>query len=75
MLHWEQQSGKPKTLAREILLRNFTGLTCDGGNAKRAGLVSNRNTGEPSVLAFSDGKTVLVDEFDKIDVRQRLLMD
>ena len=56
-----------KTLARDILLRNFTGLTSVGGNATRAGLVCNRNTGEPGVLAFSDGKTVLVDEFDKID--------
>jgi len=56
-----------KTLARDILLRNFTGLTSVGGNATRAGLVSNRNSGEPGVLAFSDGKTVLVDEFDKID--------
>ena len=56
-----------KTLARDILLRNFTGFTSIGGNATRAGLVCNRSTGEPGVLAFSDGKTVLVDEFDKID--------
>lgn len=56
-----------KTLARDILLRNFTGLTPVGGNATRAGLVCNRSTGEPGALAFSDGKTVLVDEFDKID--------
>ena len=47
-----------KTLARDILLRNFTGLTSVGGNATRAGLVCNRSTGEPGVLAFSDGKTV-----------------
>ncbi len=56
-----------KTLARDILLRNFTGLTPVGGNATRAGLVCNRSTGEPGALAFSDGKTVLVDEFDKIE--------
>lgn len=56
-----------KTLARDILLRNFTGLTPVGGNATRAGLVCNRSTGELGALAFSDGKTILVDEFDKID--------
>jgi hypothetical protein len=54
-------------LARDILLRNFTGLTPVGGNTTRAGLVCNRNTGEPGALAFSNGKLVLVDEFDKID--------
>lgn len=56
-----------KTLAREILLQNFSGLTPVGGNATRAGLVCNRSTGELGALGFSDGKTVLVDEFDKID--------
>lgn len=56
-----------KTLARDMLLQNFSGLTPVGGNATRAGLVCNRSTGELGALGFSDGKTVLVDEFDKID--------
>lgn len=56
-----------KTLARDTLLRSFSGLTPIGGNATRAGLVCNRSTGELGALGFSDGKTVLVDEFDKID--------
>lgn len=59
--------GSAKSLARDILLRNFTGLTPVGGNTTRAGLVCSRSTGEPGALAFSDGKLVLVDEFDKID--------
>ncbi len=59
--------GSAKSLARDILLRNFTGLTPVGGNTTRAGLVCSRSTGEPGALAFSDGKVVLVDEFDKID--------
>jgi hypothetical protein len=59
--------GSAKSLARDILLRNFTGLTPVGGNTTRAGLVCNRSNGEPGALAFSDGKLVLVDEFDKID--------
>ena len=59
--------GSAKSLARDILLRNFSGLTPVGGNTTRAGLVCSRSTGEPGALAFSDGKLVLVDEFDKID--------
>jgi hypothetical protein len=56
-----------KTLARDILLQTFSGLTPVGANATRAGLVCNRSTGESGALAFSDGKCVLVDEFDKIE--------
>jgi len=59
--------GSAKSLARDILLRNFSGLTPVGGNTTRAGLVCSRSNGEPGALAFSDGKVVLVDEFDKID--------
>jgi DNA replicative helicase MCM subunit Mcm2 (Cdc46/Mcm family) len=53
-------------LAKDIISHNFTGLSLVGGNSTRSGLVCNLTTGELGVLAYSDQKLVLVDEFDKI---------
>jgi DNA replicative helicase MCM subunit Mcm2 (Cdc46/Mcm family) len=56
-----------KTLARDIIARRLgPEIELVGANATRAGLVCNLATGEPGVLTYSDGKVVLVDEFDKI---------
>jgi len=56
-----------KTLAKDIIARRLGAeIELVGANATRSGLVCNLATGEPGVLAYSQGKTVLVDEFDKI---------
>ena len=56
-----------KTLARDIIARKLgPEIELVGANATRSGLVCNLATGEPGVLTYSDGKVVLVDEFDKI---------
>lgn len=56
-----------KTLARDIIARRLgPEIELVGANATRSGLVCNLATGEPGVLTYSDGKIVLVDEFDKI---------
>ncbi|MHC1567169.1 MAG: hypothetical protein ACXQT5_04705 [Candidatus Syntropharchaeia archaeon] len=55
-----------KTLARDIISENFSGLERIGGNSTRAGLVINYATGELGALAYADGKIVLADEFDKV---------
>ena len=56
-----------KTLARDIIARKLgPEIELVGANATRSGLVCNLATGEPGVLAYSHGKIVLVDEFDKI---------
>lgn len=56
-----------KTLARDIIARKLgPDIELVGANVTRAGLVCNLATGEPGVLAYADGKVVLVDEFDKI---------
>jgi hypothetical protein len=56
-----------KTLAKETI-ENRLGKEIElvGANTTRAGLVCNLATGELGVLADATGKTVLVDEFDKI---------
>jgi len=56
-----------KTLAKDIIARKLgSDIELAGANVTRAGLVCNLATGEPGVLAYADGKVVLVDEFDKI---------
>jgi len=56
-----------KTLAKDIIIRKLGhDVELVGANTTRSGLVCNLATGEPGVLAYSDGKVVLVDEFDKI---------
>ena len=55
-----------KTMAKDIIARNFSDVQLIGANSTAAGLVMNRATGELGALAFSDGKIVLIDEFDKI---------
>ncbi|MHA1264787.1 MAG: hypothetical protein ACTSRS_06075 [Candidatus Helarchaeota archaeon] len=58
--------GSSKTLAKDIIVNNFTGISLVGGNSTRSGLVCNLTSGELGVLAYSHLKLVLVDEFDKI---------
>jgi len=60
------EPGSSKTLAKEIIERNFRDVTTVGANTTRAGLVINLATGEMGALAYSDGKVVLADELDKI---------
>jgi DNA replicative helicase MCM subunit Mcm2 (Cdc46/Mcm family) len=55
-----------KTLARDVIRRNTSGVVSIGANTTRAGLVCNLGTGQLGALAFADGKIVLIDEFDKI---------
>ena len=58
--------GSSKSLAKDLLTTNFKDLSIVGANTTRAGLVCNLGSGALGVLAFSDQKLVLVDEFDKI---------
>lgn len=58
--------GSSKSLAKDIITRNFQDLTLVGANATRSGLVCNMATGALGVLSYSDNKLVLADEFDKI---------
>jgi DNA replicative helicase MCM subunit Mcm2 (Cdc46/Mcm family) len=60
------EPGSSKTLARDIIAQNFTGITFIGANSTKAGLVCNLSSGTLGALAYSDRKIVLVDEFDKI---------
>jgi len=56
-----------KTLARDIIVKKLgPEVELIEANATKAGLVCNLATGEPGVLTYSDGKIVVVDEFDKI---------
>lgn len=58
--------GSSKSFAKEIVLQNFKDVTPVGANSTRSGLVCSLTTGTLGVLAYSDRKVVLVDEFDKI---------
>jgi len=58
--------GSCKTLAKEIVAQNFKDVSAVGANSTRSGLVCSLTTGQLGVLAYSDLKIVLVDEFDKI---------
>ena len=56
-----------KTLARDIITRKLgPEIELVGANSTRSGLVCNLASGEAGVLTYSNGKIVLVDEFDKI---------
>ena len=56
--------GTAKTLALEIISQLEDVMTV-GANVTRAGLVVNYASGELGILAYSDGKLVVIDEFDK----------
>ncbi|MEM2900687.1 MAG: hypothetical protein QXT63_07830 [Thermoplasmata archaeon] len=58
--------GSSKTLAKDIITQNFKDIQLVGANSTRAGLVCNLGSGTLGVLAYSDRRVVLVDEFDKI---------
>jgi len=60
------EPGSSKTLAKELITQNFRDVTMAGANTTRSGLVCNLATGALGVLAYSDQKLVLIDEFDKI---------
>lgn len=60
------EPGSSKTLAKEIITRNLKDVSPIGGNTTRAGLVCSLATGQPGILAASNKKLVLIDEFDKI---------
>ena len=60
------EPGSSKTLAKEIIIENFSDITSIGANTTRAGLVINLATGELGALAYSNGRVVVVDEMDKI---------
>ncbi|MEM2921851.1 MAG: hypothetical protein QXF26_05990 [Candidatus Bathyarchaeia archaeon] len=55
-----------KTMAKDMLVQNFSEIALIGANSTRAGLVVNRVSGDPGALTFSDGKIVVIDELDKI---------
>jgi len=56
-----------KTLAKDTISAKLgKEIELVGANTTRAGLVCNLATGEFGVLAYANGKIVLVDEFDKI---------
>jgi len=59
--------GSAKTLAREILINNISGINSIGANATKSGLVCNLSNGDLGALAVSDRRVVLIDEFDKIN--------
>lgn len=58
--------GSSKSLAKEVLIRSFPDIKVAGANTTRAGLVCNMATGELGILAYSDQRLIVVDEFDKI---------
>jgi len=60
------EPGSSKTMAKEIISDQFTGITNIGANTTRSGLVCNLGTGDLGALPHSNRKIVLVDEFDKI---------
>ncbi len=60
------EPGSSKTMAKEIINDEFTGITSIGANTTRSGLVCNLGTGDLGALPHSNNKVVLVDEFDKI---------
>ncbi len=60
------EPGSSKTMAKEIISDEFSGITNIGANTTRSGLVCNLGTGDLGALPHSNKKIVLVDEFDKI---------
>jgi len=60
------EPGSSKTMAKETIEKNFRDITSIGANTTRAGLVCHMGTGDLGALTYSDGRLILVDEFDKI---------
>ncbi|MEM4258434.1 MAG: hypothetical protein QXL17_04705 [Candidatus Thermoplasmatota archaeon] len=60
------EPGSSKTMAKEIITEQFTGVITIGANTTRSGLVCNLGTGDLGALPHAHKKLVLVDEFDKI---------
>ena len=60
------EPGSSKTMAKEIIGEQFSGITTIGANTTRSGLVCHLGTGALGALPHSNKKLVLVDEFDKI---------
>jgi DNA replicative helicase MCM subunit Mcm2 (Cdc46/Mcm family) len=60
------EPGSSKTMAKEIISEQFSDITNIGANTTRSGLVCHLGTGDLGALPHSNGKLVLVDEFDKI---------
>lgn len=60
------EPGSSKTMAKEIIGEQFSGITTIGANTTRSGLVCHLGTGDLGALPHSNKKLVLVDEFDKI---------
>jgi len=58
--------GSSKTLTKDIIVNGFKDISLVGGNSTRSGLVISLVSGALGVLAYSDQKLVLIDEFDKI---------
>ncbi|NVM52750.1 MAG: hypothetical protein HWN66_03520 [Candidatus Helarchaeota archaeon] len=58
--------GSSKSLAKDIIASGFKDISLIGGNSTRSGLVCNLTSGSLGILAYSDQKLVVVDEFDKI---------
>lgn len=61
------EPGSGKTMARDIIVENFSDVMPIGANSTRAGLVCNRGTGELGALPNANEKLALIDEFDKLD--------
>jgi DNA replicative helicase MCM subunit Mcm2 (Cdc46/Mcm family) len=60
------EPGSSKTMAKEIITEQFSGITTIGANTTRSGLVCHLGTGDLGALPHANRKLVLVDEFDKI---------
>ncbi|MDG6218922.1 MAG: hypothetical protein QCI00_05735 [Candidatus Thermoplasmatota archaeon] len=60
------EPGSSKTMAKEIIGEQFSGITNIGANTTRSGLVCNLGTGDLGALPHANHHVVLVDEFDKI---------
>lgn len=60
------EPGSSKTMAKEIIGEQFSGITNIGANTTRSGLVCNLGTGDLGALPHANHNVVLVDEFDKI---------
>lgn len=61
------EPGSGKTMARDIIVENFSDIVPIGANSTRAGLVCNRATGELGALANANERLTLIDEFDKLN--------
>ncbi len=60
------EPGSSKTMSKEIIDDQLTGIINVGSNTTRSGLVCNLGTGDLGALPHANKKVILVDEFDKI---------